>query len=274
MTIAHSDTGMNFKRFFPLLYSLLALAAIPLLVSCSSRHARAANNSISVSVNQQTGQYTIKTSKPEWTFQGSVGKPFSNVTSQSGNDEIGDYEETSFSWTSDNSYTGTIRWYSDAPVVIFTLTTPNGAEHIQSAFPDFTGFPRGMHHYSFKNDVFSPPEFNKLTQTSTPWLFFNNQDEAYVLSPASDFIVSKMSGDGQHMIASGLNPQLQDLPSDFSHKSILVVGKGINHTWMTWGHSLMTMFGKKRPSNDADPVLKYYGYWTDNGADYYYNYDK
>jgi hypothetical protein len=63
-----------------------------------------------------------------------------------------------------------------------------------------------MHHYSFKNDVFSPPEFNKLTQTSTPWLFFNNQDEAYVLSPASDFIVSKMSGDGQHMIASGLNP--------------------------------------------------------------------
>ncbi len=274
MIIAHSDTGRTFKRCSHLLYSLIALAAIPLLVSCSSRHAQAANNAISVSVSQRTGSYTIKTSNPDWTFQGSVGKPFSNVTTQSGNDEIGDYQETSFSWTSDNSYTGTIRWYSDAPVVIFTLTTPNGAKHIQSTFPDFTGFPKGMHHYSFKNEVFSPPVFNKLTQTSTPWLFFNDQDEAFVLSPASDFIVSKMSGDGQHMIASGLNPQLQDLPNGFSHKSILVFGNGINHTWMTWGHSLMTMFGKKRPSNDADPVLKYYGYWTDNGADYYYNYDK
>ena len=33
------------------------------------------------------------------------------------------------------------------------------------------------------------------------------------------------------------------------------------------------MHGAKRPANDADVVLKYLGYWTDNGAAYYYNYN-
>ena len=31
--------------------------------------------------------------------------------------------------------------------------------------------------------------------------------------------------------------------------------------------------GKTRPANDADPTLNYLGYWTDNGATYYYKFD-
>jgi len=27
------------------------------------------------------------------------------------------------------------------------------------------------------------------------------------------------------------------------------------------------------PAQDSEPLLKSFGYWTDNGADYYYNYD-
>ncbi len=252
----------------------IAVLIIPFFVSCSSSSRQPSNTGITVSINQQTGQYTIQTDQPAWTFKGNVGKTLTNVSSKNGQDEIGNYQETTFQWTSDNQYTGTIRWYKDSPIVLFTLATPNGADHIQAKFPDFNTFPKAMHHYSFKDDVFSPPAFNKLTQTSTPWLFFNDQDEAFVLSPASDFIVSKMSGDGEQSIASGLNSELQNLPKNFTHKSILVFGKGINSTWMSWGGTLMKIYGKNAPSNDADPVLKYYGYWTDNGADYYYNYDK
>ena len=260
-------------RFTNLCY-WMAILIIPILVSCSSSNNQASDNGIAVSVDQNTGQYTIETDNPAWTFKGSVDQPLTNISSSSGEDEIGAYNETSFQWTSDNTYKGTIKWYKDSPVVLFTLATPNGANHIQAKFPDFNTFPESMHHYSFKDDVFAPPEFNQLTQTSTPWLFFNDQDKAFVLSPASDFIVSKMSGDGQHSVASGLNPELQNLPGNFSHKSILVLGDGVNKTWSTWGSSLMKMYGKTAPANDADPVLKYYGYWTDNGADYYYNYER
>ena len=229
---------------------------------------------IEVSVNQQTGNYSIHTSESDWSFSGSVGKKLSNVKSAQGQDSIGNFHETSFEWTSDNTYTGSIKWYEQVPVVMFSLTTPKGADKVQETFPDFQTFPKSMHHYSFKDNVFAPPAFNRLTKTSTPWLFFDDRDQAFILSPASDFIVSRMKGDGIQSIGSGLNPELQNLPKSFTHRSILVLGDGIHNTWEQWGNALKSIYGKKKPSDDADPTLKYYGYWTDNGADYYYNYEK
>lgn len=64
-----------------------------------------------------------------------------------------------------------------------------------------------MHAYSFRDDVFSPPAFGQLAQTSAPWLFFDDQDQAYAVSPANQFIVSKMTGDGAYEIAVGPNPE-------------------------------------------------------------------
>ena len=40
-----------------------------------------------------------------------------------------------------------------------------------------------------------------------------------------------------------------------------------------WGNTLVALGGASRPAYDADTTLKYLGYWTDNGAGYYYNYD-
>lgn len=265
MTVAKKTISVSLKYW-------IIPAILILIASCKSE--RQDSNGIRVSVNQQTGTYSIRTAKPDWSFSGSVGQKLSNVHSGQGKDSIGTYHETSFQWSSDNAYTGSIKWYEQVPVVLFSLTTPEGADHIRTPFPDFQTFPKSMHHYSFKDNVFAPPAFNRLTKTSTPWLFFNDRDEAFILSPASDFIVSRMSGNGKQSIASGLNPELQNLPKNFTHQSILVLGSGIRKTWKTWGDALQHLYGKKAAPNDADPVLKYYGYWTDNGADYYYNYDQ
>jgi hypothetical protein len=51
------------------------------------------------------------------------------------------------------------------------------------------------------------------------------------------------------------------------------MGRGINSTYETWGQAMTKLQGKLRPANDADPSLKYLGYWTDHGATYYYNFD-
>jgi len=85
-------------------------------------------------------------------------------------------------------------------------------------------------------------------------------------------MVARMTGDGQKEIASVFNPHLRDLPAGFTQQTLVVFGKGINKTWDLWGHSLLKLNGSRRPANDADTVLKYLGYWTDNGAAYYYNY--
>jgi hypothetical protein len=53
---------------------------------------------------------------------------------------------------------------------------------------------------------------------------------------------------------------------------MLVADQGINHTFETWGQALTDLQGKVRPANDADITLSHLGYWTDNGAQYYYEY--
>ena len=49
-----------------------------------------------------------------------------------------------------------------------------------------------------------------------------------------------------------------------------MVEQGINRAFDTWGQALTAMGGKTRPANDADVSLNKLGYWTDNGAAYYY----
>ncbi|MHB1921136.1 MAG: hypothetical protein ACYCOO_02760 [Chitinophagaceae bacterium] len=227
---------------------------------------------IQVQVKKGSGRYTISSSQLNWTFGGTIGHPLRDLHTSSGHDAIGPYHAIQFSWTDRVAYSASIHWYTSIPVILFSLNLPQGTHQPPVAFPDFTTIPPGLLHFSYHNDVFSAPQFS-LEQTSTPWLFFDQQDKACILSPASDFMVAKMTGDGRTRISSGLNSEVDHLPAHFSHATIMVFDQGIRQAWNTWGTALRHDYHRIRPANDADPILKYYGYWTDNGADYYYNYD-
>ena len=86
-------------------------------------------------------------------------------------------------------------------------------------------------------------------------------------------MVSRMTGDGKTEIVSGLGKEVRDLPPGYTHAALLAAGEGINRTWDLWGRALTDFHGKKRPGPCADAGLKYLGYWTDNGAAYYYDFD-
>lgn len=227
---------------------------------------------VSVRVNAKTGNYQIISNTTPFTFSGTIGKPLQDLQTTSGADSIGSFHSISFTWKSDNSYKGIIRWYDDKPVILFSLITPGGAAKSPEAFPHFTKIPASLMQFSYHDNVFAAPEF-KLNQTSTPWLLFNKKMDAVIISPASDFIVAKLTGDGKTDISSRLNPEIRNLPAGFSHTTLMVFDKGIRTAWDLWGQSLRTIYHRIRPANDVDTILKYYGYWTDNGAYYYYNYD-
>jgi len=227
---------------------------------------------VSVNVDKKTGEYTISSASLKWKFIGSTGHKISQVSTLKGKDSIGDFSESIFYWNNKVEYKGSIKWYKNKPVVLFSLSLPKGSDSTFQTFPKFKTFPQGMNKFSYYNDVFAPPQF-RLNETSTPWLFFDNQMNSFIISPASDFIVSRMIGNGDNLIASGLNPGIKYFPVNFIHSTILVFTKGIRKAWGTWGEALRAIYKRRIPANDADPVLKYYGYWTDNGADYYYNYD-
>jgi len=229
---------------------------------------------LSAEVDANRGDYRIASENPAWTFGGSLGVALKNVATSSGRDEVGDYRQVAFEWQAGAvPMNGWIRIYDGKPLALFSQTCGVAAEMPPAAFPAFTRLPAALHVFSYGHRNFSPPDF-AAGETSTPWLLFDDKANAFVISPAAHFMVASMIGDGRTEVASGFNPKLRDLPAGFTQPTLVAFGRGINRTWDAWGGALLDLLHAKRPSNDADTVLKYLGYWTDNGSVYYYNYER
>ena len=232
-----------------------------------------ATNGLSFQLDAASGSYQIIGKDPAWEFAGSLKVPLKKIQVIHGRDLRGPYQKVAFAWEAgQQSMHGQIRLYQDKPVVLFTQTCDVPAETPPAAFPDFTAIPPSLHVFSYGQHNFAPPHFVAIDESS-PWLLFDDQANALVISPADHFMIAAMQGDGTHEVGSGLNPSLRDIPAGFTQSTLVACGKGINRTWSLWGQAMLDRAGIHRPSNDADDVLKYLGYWTDNGANYYYNYD-
>jgi hypothetical protein len=219
------------------------------------------------------GSYTVQSSAPAWTFGGEISSVLKNTVAVSGEDSLGGYQRISFEWTEGSApISGEIRLYNDRPVILFSEQRQNAGEMPPSPFPSFTKMPKGLHVFSYQQQSFAPPQF-AANECSTPWLLFDDHANALVISPASHFMVASMIGDAVNQMASGFNPQLRNLPAGFSQQTMLAFGDGINRAWDLWGQSLRTFEGAGSLHKDADATLKYLGYWTDNGASLYYNFD-
>lgn len=226
-----------------------------------------------VSVDADSGRYEVRSTRANWIFAGTLGGAAGHLRVREGRDAGGGYRALEFDWPKPVPLSASIRVYRDRPVLVFTVTA-NAAVSDTSLvrFPRFGEFPRGLRGFSYGDREFAPPVFG-LEQNGTPWLLYDERRYAAVLSPASNFMVASMHGDGRSEIGSGLNAAVTSVPAGFSHASIMVIESGINAAWEEWGQALLSLMGAKRPANDADVGLRYLGYWTDNGAAYYYNYD-
>ncbi len=226
---------------------------------------------VRASIDIATGRYEIASSKVQWHFAGQIGHAVREVRSARGRDAVGTYQELRFSWQEPQALTAAIRLYDSQAAVLFNLENVYPAEKLPR-FPDFSTFPANLHYFSYKDATFAPPSFT-LEPNGTPWLMFDDQAQAAILSPANHFMIARQSGDGIREMASGLNDSVQSFPASFNYRTLLVLGQGINATWDRWGNTLTALSAKKRPANDSDVSLRYLGYWTNNGAAYYYDYD-
>jgi hypothetical protein len=232
-----------------------------------------ANRAVKLKWDEASGAYQITCSDTGWKFSGQLPAATGPATQTAGTDVLGGYRQVNFSWSEDaQPMSGSIRLYQSRPLVLFSDTCGAARQTAPAPFPDFRGLPGGLHVFSYRQAVFAPPAF-KPSECSTPWLLFDDRAHAVVISPASHFMVASLLGDGHRRVASGFNPNLGHLPPGFSQQTMLAFGTGINRTWEIWGQSLNELRGAQRPGNDADTILKYFGYWTDNGSHYYYNYD-
>jgi hypothetical protein len=213
------------------------------------------------------GDYAIDLPNPAWHFAGTVEHPISNVLITTGLDDVGPFNEVAFDFTATVVRHAAIRTYANRTAVLFTLDYPNGGTNF--CFPSFADYPTGLKHIAFSG-TFAPPTFSNLPEES-PWAFFDAKANTFILSPASDFMAATLSKSSSGALESGFGWQINSVPRGLAHKTLLVIDTGINRAFSTWGNMLTALQGKVRPANDSDATLNRLGYWTDNGASYYYH---
>jgi hypothetical protein len=219
------------------------------------------------------GEFTVAFQNPSWTFGGSLGASPSDIAETTGSDAVGAYHSISFSFSNGAAQAASIRAYDALPVTIFTVTYPNGATNPVTAFPTFSTYPALPYHATYSDDTpFAPITFTELGPDS-PFVFFDDQANAFILSAASHFMNAASALVGGKL-TSGIDPTIPTLPAGFSQQVVLVAQPGIHQAYETWGGTLLALSGKARVTNDATTELERFGYWTDSHAYYYFHFEK
>ena len=269
-------------KFIAALAALSAFFAAPLFAArnwkrragsaAPARAAQPALRGARVTVNRAAGSYRISLPVAGWRFQGSVGAPLTGVQRFAGRDRIGAYRAVRLDWLWHGlPVSGLIQCYAGRPLVLFRLIYQRATAHPRLAFPDFTREPRGLYAFSYRNRAFSAPQF-RAGRSGSPWLLFDRHRNAALLSPAGHFQVTELEGDGVRRSALRLARGIAAVPAGYNVECLLAAAHGINAAYRLWGRALTRFTGRQRPTNEADLSLRDLGYWTDNGATYYYHY--
>ena len=274
LSVAPSALSGQTRWVRSVILAFLFLVAFEWWASAASPSMRVVTDETGIGLSVKlNGSFEVTSQIPAWQFGGSVGSPVSNLASRRGRDLAGDYREIEFKYQPTKSATrlGAIRVYDHRPVVVFRLKflTPG---KITESFPSISSYPRKLHHLSYTS-TFGGFSFEKFGPDG-PWVFFDDQANTFIFSPASHYMNAALSFGPHHELVSGLSVDNGEIPSGFTVMSALVIAPGINRAFEIWGRFLTDLAGKKRPANDADFPLKYFGYWTDHGAQYYYRFER
>jgi hypothetical protein len=257
------------------LASFSVCLAFVLLSPCASAQVsngteRATQNGALQTTIKADGTYELDFSAVDWQLVGRLPVAPESVQSTPGKDAIGPYDAVSATYLG-GARTAEIRIYQALPIAIFRdLWNSAGAN--DHPFPAFDKLPAGLMKFSYQRKTFGTYEFGALGPEG-PWSLFDKQGNVMMLSPADNFLVSRMNESPEGAAESRLAEAIQTLPAGFSHSTLLVFDKGMNQAFSVWGSVLLALGGKQRPANDATVVLAKLGYWTDNGARYYYKFD-
>ncbi|XP_064616875.1 uncharacterized protein LOC135480876 [Liolophura sinensis] len=107
-----------------------------------------------------------------------------------------------------------------------------------------------------------------------PIAIYDKHGNVVIISPFSQFMAASNWHDGVlgGSVYWGIMGDVDRVPAGFTMETIVYYGNaGINKAFQGWGDILRTKYGKSSSYKRSDFTINYLGYWTDNGAFYYYN---
>ncbi|MFX1326968.1 MAG: hypothetical protein ACFE91_02335 [Promethearchaeota archaeon] len=207
-----------------------------------------------------------------------------SFTEINGNDKLGTFKSINFQYQledDEKKINASIKSYYVQNFIIFELYIPNGLESTSSgkfselitSFPSFINLSPNIKIFTFRNTIFCPPT-KTFDVTSAPVLFYDDDLNCFILSPLDSFLNTVISKDENNRISCGIQGAIKEIPKSFTQKFILLFDKGINQSMEHFGDILLKYHESNRKSLYANVVTSYMGFWTDNGAYYYYKTEK
>ena len=101
---------------------------------------------------------------------------------------------------------------------------------------------------------------------------FTTPSFPYLSSPFPNFFQSTWMpmNNKSYALGFGLINTIDQVPPGYVYKTVLVGGQNVTGTMATWGHLLRKFYNKPESFRRSDFSINYLGYYTDNGACYYY----
>ncbi|XP_039254962.2 uncharacterized protein LOC120331863 [Styela clava] len=106
-----------------------------------------------------------------------------------------------------------------------------------------------------------------------PLVIFDEMENVMIISAFNNFMSHGMIyNKTSHQLNFGILGGFTNIPREYEIETILYYGsEGINRAIEEWGAIIGRRYGKTRMHRQNDMTISYLGYYTDNGAFYYYN---
>jgi len=262
------------------------------------------NNKPEISIRKQSGIFDIDFGNNRKLIEGilkirhnqqiysnhqSLSKNFKRLLLKSdneskGNDDLGGFKKKSFTFQLeglDIEIIASIKEYPNHNFIIFELKFPNGLSDVATGkykllttmFPSFLNESPNQKVFNYRHAIFCPPD-RKLTATSSPVVFYDDELNCFIVSPLDGFLNTAIAKSEDGRINCGFQGEIKDIPENSSQKFVILFGKGINKPLEELGDLLRKYHKVKRKDPYCSIAVSHLSYWTDNGAYYYYRKEK
>ncbi|CAF3548503.1 unnamed protein product, partial [Rotaria sp. Silwood2] len=175
-----------------------------------------------------------------------------------------------------------------------TNTVPLDMDHVRTVFPSFhieqidQNDQRG--YFTFEGEMSGDDDkhagwWNSSSKVirsgiqSCPVVLFNltqqGEGDMLVLSPFSQFMATSLSQTNSNILEFGVMGSMLSIPANYTHSMVVFYAlNGINEGIREWGKIMQNEYNRTNRHRLSDVTINYLGYYTDNGAYYYYNTEK
>ena len=214
------------------------------------------------------GDYAVTVASIRVAFTGRLNATPTSVIGSRGSDSIGAYAALTAEYrTAGTQRLASIRVYDAHPLALFETRYLSEAANAKP-FPVLESVPALPYHTGYGDSGFAPPTFTD-PGVQGPYTAFDAAGDTFTISPAANYMVAAQMRAGD-TIAGGIDPAIARLPAGFTHATLLATGRGINATLDAWGGAIRALSGRNAAGPASSVPLQKLGYWTDNGATYYY----